>query len=170
MIEWKEGPLVAHVLHLLLPFSTRQQLSQSPQTGKMKAFSLLCYYQEIIICCSMFHADNQDLHDKLPLWGVKTTLKGPFIYNKSPILDSAMGRGCNWFAKHISSIIYLLCLESRALILIVQGQIAVKDPGAEPAETQPNTVSLPQLYSSPLFCSTSTALLWLPNLRCQSCK
>lgn len=138
--------------------------------GEMEAFSLPCYYQEIIICCSVFHTDNQDLHDKLPQGEFKTTPKGPFIYSKSPILDSAMGWSCNWFAKHISSIIYLLCLESGALILIVQGQIAVKDPGAEPAETQPNTVSLPQSYSSPLFCSTSTALLWLPNLRCQSCK
>lgn len=77
MIEWKEGPLVAHVLHLLLPSFACQRLSQSPQTGKIQVFSLLCRYQEIIICCSVFHTDNQDNseQDKLPHEGVKKKKK-----------------------------------------------------------------------------------------------
>lgn len=56
-----EGGGGAHVLHsLLLPSSTCQRLSQSPQTGKTEVFSPLRRYQEIIICCSAFHADNQE--------------------------------------------------------------------------------------------------------------
>lgn len=69
------GPLVALLLHLLLPFFTCQRLSQSPQTWKTEVFSLLCGYQEIIICCSVFHTDNQDCSEqqnKLPHGEVKT--------------------------------------------------------------------------------------------------
>lgn len=56
-----EGEVGAHVLHsLLLPSSTCQRLAQSPQTGKTEVFSPLRRYQEIIICCSAFHADNQE--------------------------------------------------------------------------------------------------------------
>lgn len=127
---------MARVLHLLLPSFTCQRLSQSPQTGKIEVFSLLCRYQDLIICCSVFHADNQDYSEqqnKLPNGGVQKYTNNAFIYNIFPICDTVMGCSYNWFAKHISSIIYLLCQKSGALILIVQGQIAVKYPGLEPA-------------------------------------
>ena len=65
--------------HLLLPSFTCQRLSQSPQTGKIEAFSLLCRYQEMIIACSVFHTDNQDYseQDKLPHRGVRKILTRP---------------------------------------------------------------------------------------------
>lgn len=60
-MEVGEGGGGARVLHsLLLPSSTCQRLSQSPQTGKTEVFSPLRRYQEIIICCSAFHAHNQE--------------------------------------------------------------------------------------------------------------
>lgn len=50
---------IGGVLHSLLPSSTCQRLTGSPQTEKTKVFSPLRRYQEIIICCSAFHTDNQ---------------------------------------------------------------------------------------------------------------
>lgn len=166
MIEWKEGPLVAHVLHLLLPSFACQRLSQSPQTGKIQVFSLLCRYQEIIICCSVFHTDNQDNseQDKLPHEGVKKkeneTPTRPSFTTNFAIWDTVTGCSYNWFAKRISSIIYLLCQESRALILIVQGQI-VKSPGLAPAVPQP----IPRVFATVMHSCALKSIISL-NLNC----
>lgn len=50
----------------------------------------------------------------------------------------------NWFEKHIRRIIYLLCQKSVALILNVQGQMAMKYPRLAPAVLLPIPMSLPQ--------------------------
>lgn len=112
-----EGEGVAHVLHLFLPSFICQRLTWSPQTWKTEVFSLLCHYQEIIICCSVFHEDNQDFAkqlNKLPHggYGKYTNI---FLHETLPWVAVLI---C--FGKRISGIIYLLCQKSRALILIVR--------------------------------------------------
>lgn len=81
--------------------------------GRCEVFSPLCCYQEIIICCSVFHTDNQhysEQQNKLPHGGVQKYTNKTSVYN---ILSMRLYLSCsyNWLAEHISSIIYRLCQE-----------------------------------------------------------
>lgn len=84
--------------------------------GRCEVFSPLCCYQEIIICCSVFHTDNQhyrEQQNKLPHGGVQKYTNKTSVYN---ILSMRLYPSCsyNCLAEHISSIIFRLCQEWKA--------------------------------------------------------
>lgn len=90
-----EGEGVAHVLHLLLPSFICQRLTQSPQTWKTEVFSLLCHYQEIIICCCVPRRQSglRQTTKQASAWGIWK------IYQHFPAWDTSMSCGTNLFWK-----------------------------------------------------------------------
>lgn len=135
-----EGALVAPVFHLLLSsFPVPEDLEEG-------SFFPLCRYQEMIICCLLFHKDIQGWlpHAKFEEKIQQHLLLRPYI------------RCCLWlqleFVFQNTIMTYKLSLKSRAAVMIVYG-LALKCPGAEPA------VSRPILSRSPLFYSNREAKL-----------
>lgn len=63
-------PFTSALLYLSAAFPAR--------IGRQKLFPLLCHYQEIIICCSVFHTDNQGW---LPHGKFKNRTNNTFIYS-----------------------------------------------------------------------------------------
>lgn len=72
-------------------------------------FSPLCHYQEIIICCSVFHTDNQDW---LPHGKFKDRTNHTFIYNKPLYNNLPWVAVVICFPKHINDILALAEIKS----------------------------------------------------------
>lgn len=104
---------------------------------KQKFFSLLCHYQEIIICCSVFHTDNQE---QLPHGEFKNRTSNLHLQHFPIYIRCCHKLQLEFVFQNTLKGIYQLSLTSRATIMVVQ-RLALKHPGPEPAVSQPSPAS-----------------------------